>query len=91
MTLARLHSEPDLRSSVNHLFEEVSYDYNPQILTHENAVRAVSAPVFDPSGEVVMSLVLFGLPFPTTPDSLAELQADLVRAAARVSASLAEP
>jgi flavin reductase (DIM6/NTAB) family NADH-FMN oxidoreductase RutF/DNA-binding IclR family transcriptional regulator len=88
LALTRLPAEPGLQTPVRQLLRQVTTDYEPESLDHGHAVRHLAAPVFAPSGQVVMTLMAFGLPSPTHPDALRRFCTDLVDAAGRVSASL---
>jgi flavin reductase (DIM6/NTAB) family NADH-FMN oxidoreductase RutF/DNA-binding IclR family transcriptional regulator len=90
LALTRLESEPTLEPTVRQLLQQVTQHYEPEPLDGIEAVRQLAAPVFGPSGEVVMYLMLFGLPSPMAPDALTQLTGELLDAAGRVSASLAE-
>jgi flavin reductase (DIM6/NTAB) family NADH-FMN oxidoreductase RutF/DNA-binding IclR family transcriptional regulator len=88
--LTRLESEPVLDPTVRRLLQQVTGDAEPDDLDEVRAVRQLAAPVFGPTGEVVMYLMLFGLASPVAPGALETLTGHLTDAAARVSASLAE-
>jgi flavin reductase (DIM6/NTAB) family NADH-FMN oxidoreductase RutF/DNA-binding IclR family transcriptional regulator len=88
--LARLQSQPELQPRVRQLLRQVTSDFEPESLELVQAVRQVAAPVLAPSGRVVMTLNVFGLPSPTAPETLAELCTNLREATGRVSALLAQ-
>jgi DNA-binding IclR family transcriptional regulator len=89
LALTRLESEPGLEPRVQRLLRQVTGDYEPEDLDRVQSVRQLAAPVFGPTGEVVMYLMLFGLASLVDPGTLHRTTTDLLDAAGRVSASLA--
>jgi flavin reductase (DIM6/NTAB) family NADH-FMN oxidoreductase RutF/DNA-binding IclR family transcriptional regulator len=88
--LARLPSQLELQPKVRQLLRQVTLDFEPEALEQVRAVRQLAAPVFAPSGRVVMTLNVFGLSSPADPTTLTGLSEDLREATARVSALLAQ-
>jgi DNA-binding IclR family transcriptional regulator len=91
LALTRLESEPGLQPQVQRLLQQVTDDYEPEELDRVQSVRQLAAPVFGPTGEAIIYLMLFGLGSPTDAEMLDRSTTHLLTAAARVSASLARP
>lgn len=91
LALTRLEAEPALGPTVRRLLPHVTLHYEPESLDEVHTVRQIAAPVFAPSGEVVMYLMLFGLSSPVDPETVRELSRNLVDAAGHVTSALALP
>ena len=76
---------PSAPTDLRDLVQQLAYD--PPELTPEarNAVRLVSAPVFDPAGQVAVALTLFDFPKPREPAGVGRYIEALLTAAARVT------